>query len=38
MPFVIIAGIAAAIAWRLWRSWRSLLRQLPDHSEHLVLF
>lgn len=27
-------GVAAVI----WRRWRSLLRQLPDRAEHLVLF
>ncbi len=38
MDRLIAAGIAVALALRLWLGWRRLLRQLPDHPEHLVLF
>lgn len=36
--WIVIAVIAVTAGARVWLQWRTLLKQLPDCAEHLVLF
>ncbi len=36
--WIVIAVIAVSAGGSVWLQWRELLKQLPDHAEHLVLF